>query len=73
VEDQNDAASKEDDGDDNEDDGMTDMSKCMQLMGGGGGTSEQLYGCSVCVIWLIRESHPEDDISALLDCRTCVG
>ena len=44
------------------------MSKCMQLMGGGG-TSKQLYGYGVCVLWLIRESrsHPEDDILDLLD------
>jgi hypothetical protein len=49
---------------------MTDMYKCMQLMGGSGGASEQLYGCSVCILWLIRESrlHPEDNILDLLDC-----
>jgi hypothetical protein len=48
---------------------MTDMSKCMQLMGGGG-ASKQLYGYGVCVLWLIQESrsHPKDDISDLLDC-----
>ena len=70
AEDQNNAAYKEDDGDDDKDDSMTDMSKCMQLMGGSRGTSEQLYGCSVCVFWLIRESrsHPKDNILDLLDC-----
>ena len=37
---------------------------------GGGSASEQLYGCGVCVLWLIRElrSHPEDSILDLLDC-----
>ena len=60
----------EDDEDDDEDDGIIDMSKCMQLVsGGGGGASEQLYGCGICVAWLIREAqlHPEYDISELLD------
>ena len=51
---------------DGEDDGVLDMSKCSQLVGN---TSEQLYGCGLCVLWLIRESqrHPEEDISDLLD------
>ena len=55
----------EDDEDDDEDDGMIDMSKCMQLVSGG----EQLYGCGICVTWLIREAwlHPENDVSELLD------
>ena len=71
--DQGDADASEDDDGDDEDDGMIDMSKCMQLVGGGGGggggASEQLYGCGICVIWLMRESrsHPEDDIPDLLD------
>ena len=52
--------------DDDEDDGMVDMSKCSQLVGN---ASEQLYGCGVCVLWLIQESlrHPEDDLPDLLD------
>ena len=67
AEDQNNVASEEDGGDDDKNDGMTDMYKCMQLMGG---ASEQLYRYGVCVLWLIQESrpHPEDDILDLLDC-----
>jgi hypothetical protein len=57
AEDQNNVASEEDGGDDDENNGMTDMYKCMQLMGG---ASKQLYGCGVCILWLIQESrlHP---------------
>mmetsp|Transcript_31370 Transcript_31370/g.59665 ORF Transcript_31370/g.59665 Transcript_31370/m.59665 type:complete len:322 (-) Transcript_31370:1693-2658(-) len=58
-------ATDDDDGD--EDDGMVDMSKCSQLEGH---ASEQLYGCGLCVLWLIREStrRPTKDLSELLDC-----
>jgi hypothetical protein len=59
------------DDDDDEDDGMTDMSKCMQLVGGAGSVSslEHLYGCGICVLWLIQQSrlHPNKDISELLN------
>jgi len=56
----------ENDGDD-DDDGMVDMSKCSQLVDGG--ASEQLYGCGICVLWLIRESirYPGEDLTQLLD------
>jgi hypothetical protein len=58
--------------DDDEDDGMTDMSKCMQLVGGVVGSVsslEHLYGCGICVLWLIQQSriHPNEDISELLN------
>ena len=51
--------------DNDEDDGIVDMSKCSQLMGN---TSEQLYGCGICILWLLGESmiHPDDDIYDLL-------
>jgi len=57
--------------DEDEDDGQVDMSKCSQLVGN---SSEQLYGCGICVLWLIQESlsHPDDDLSCLLDCMTNV-
>ena len=50
---------------DDEDEGIADMSKCSQLLGN---TSEQLYGCGICVLWLLRESayNPGDDILDLL-------
>ena len=49
-----------------EDDGIIDMSKCSQLVGN---ASEQLYGCGICILWLIQESqrHKDDDIFDLLD------
>ena len=55
--------------DEDEDDGQVDMSKCSQLIGN---SSEQLYGCGICVLWLIQESlsHPDDDLSCLLDRMT---
>ena len=51
--------------DNDEDDGIVDMSKCSQLLGN---ASEQLYGCGICILWLLRESihHPNDDIHDLL-------
>jgi len=55
-------------GDANNDDvGVVDMSKCHQLIAGN--SSEQLYGCGICVLWIIQESqrHPEVDLSDLLD------
>jgi len=57
--------------DEDEDDGQVDMSKCSQLVGN---SSEQLYGCGICVLWLIQESlsHPDDDLSCLLDRMTNV-
>ena len=56
-------ASIEDDHD--EDDGIVDMSKCSQLLGN---ASEQLYGCGICILWLLQQSinHPNDDIYDLL-------
>ena len=55
---------------DDEDDGMVDMSKCSQLVGN---ASEQLYGCGICILWLIQESarHPEKDLTELLDRMEC--
>ena len=52
------------DGDD-EDEGIVDMSKCSQLIDS---SSEQLYGCGVCVLWLLHESrqHPGEDLLDLL-------
>ena len=49
-----------------EDDGIIDMSKCSQLVGN---ASEQLYGCGICILWLMQESqrHQDDDIFDLLD------
>ena len=51
---------------DDEDDGMVDMSKSSQLVGN---ASEQLYGCGICVLWLIQASlrHSDEDLSELLD------
>ena len=56
---------KDSDNTNDEDDGIVDMSKCSQLLGN---ASEQLYGCGICVLWLLRESkdHPCDDIYDLL-------
>jgi len=50
---------------DDEDNGIADMSKCSQLLGN---ASEQLYGCGICVLWLLKESanNPGDDILDLL-------
>ena len=52
--------------DEDEDDGMIDMSKCSQLVGN---ASEQLYGCGLCILWLMQQSqlHPMDDLCDLLD------
>lgn len=57
---------QDDDDEDDEDDGMTDMSKSMQLVGGvvGSVTSlEHLYGCGICILWLIQQSrlHPNKE------------
>eukprot|EP00804_Cyclotella_cryptica_P015318 CCRYP_005424-RC/>CCRYP_005424-RC protein AED:0.04 eAED:0.04 QI:48/1/0.90/1/0.2/0.18/11/4874/861 len=54
-----------DDCDNDDDDGIVDMSKCSQLVGN---ASEQLYGCGICILWLLRESmnNPEDDMLDLL-------
>ena len=51
----------------NDDAGAVDMSKCSQLIAGN--SSEQLYGCGICALWIIQESqrHPEEDLSDLLD------
>jgi hypothetical protein len=51
--------------DNDDDDGIVDMSKCSQLLGN---ASEQLYGCGICILWLLRESmrNPQDDILDLL-------
>ncbi|EED88361.1 predicted protein [Thalassiosira pseudonana CCMP1335] len=48
-----------------EDDGIVDMSKCSQLVGN---ASEQLYGCGICILWLLQASqrHPEEDLLELL-------
>ena len=42
------------------------MSKCSQLVGN---ASEQLYGCGLCILWLMQQSqlHPMDDLCDLLD------
>jgi len=57
--------------DKDEDDGQVDMSKCSQLVGN---SSEQVYGCGICVLWLIQESlsQPDADLSCLLDRMTNV-
>jgi len=51
--------------DQDDDDGIVDMSKCSQLVGN---ASEQLYGCGICILWLLRQSqlHPEEDLMELL-------
>ena len=59
-------SSGDDDNDgDDEDEGIVDMSKCSQLIDN---ASEQLYGCGICVLWLLQESrqHPEEDLLDLL-------
>ena len=64
---------------DDEDEGIVDMSKCSQLIDN---SSEQLYGCGICVLWLMQESrrHPREDLLDLLirmehelDCGGCEG
>lgn len=64
---------------DDEDEGIVDMSKCSQLIDN---ASEQLYGCGICVLWLIQEArrHPGEDLFDLLlrmerelDCGGCEG
>lgn len=59
------SAGDDDNDDDDEDEGIVDMSKCSQLIDN---VSEQLYGCGICVLWLIQESrrHPGDDLLDLL-------
>ena len=49
-----------------EEDGMIDMSKCSQLVRN---ASEQLYGCGICILWLMQESQrqKDDDIFDLLN------
>mmetsp|Transcript_39532 Transcript_39532/g.81170 ORF Transcript_39532/g.81170 Transcript_39532/m.81170 type:complete len:706 (-) Transcript_39532:3090-5207(-) len=51
----------------NEDDdfGVIDMTRCEQLFG----RSEQLYGCGLCVAWIIghSKSHPNLGLRGLLD------
>ncbi|KAL7471599.1 hypothetical protein ACHAXS_011906 [Conticribra weissflogii] len=51
--------------DQDDDDGIVDMSKCSQLVGN---ASEQLYGCGICILWLLHQSrlHPEEDLMELL-------
>lgn len=59
-------SSGDDDNDgDDEDEGIVDLSKCSQLIDN---ASEQLYGCGICVLWLLQESrqHPEEDLLDLL-------
>jgi len=60
------SGSENDMADYDEDDGIIDMSKCSQLVGN---ASEQLYGCGICILWLMQESqrHKDDDIFDLLD------
>ncbi|KAL3771862.1 hypothetical protein ACHAWU_004421 [Discostella pseudostelligera] len=59
------SAGDDDNNDDDEDEGIVDMSKCSQLIEN---ASEQLYGCGICVLWLIQEAqrHPGDDLLDLL-------
>jgi hypothetical protein len=50
----------------NEDDiGTIDMTKCEQLLG----RKYQLYGCAICVVWLLKTSVacPSLDLNQLLD------
>ncbi len=57
--------------DDNDEDRLVDMSKCEQLMG----KKSQLYGCGLCLVWLLEESsrHPEIGLKALLEkMDTCI-
>ncbi|GAX19276.1 hypothetical protein FisN_4Lh150 [Fistulifera solaris] len=51
--------------DDNDEDRLVDMSKCEQLMG----KKYQLYGCGLCLVWLLEESgrHPEIGLKTLLE------
>jgi hypothetical protein len=48
-----------------EDMGIIDMSRCEQLLGG----NPQLFGCGICVLWMLKHSmtHPDLDINQLLD------
>eukprot|EP00978_Attheya_sp_CCMP212_P025240 scaffold80865_cov55-Attheya_sp.AAC.3 len=66
---------KEDDENSDEDDGhvsmadddtgVIDMSRCEQLLG----KREQLYGCGLCLVWLLQHSqkHQSKSITELLD------
>lgn len=51
--------------DDDEEDRLVDMSKCEQLMG----KKSQLYGCGLCLVWLLEEScrYPEVGLKELLE------
>ncbi len=51
--------------DDDDEDRLIDMSKCEQLMG----KKSQLYGCGLCLVWLLEESsrHPEIGLKALME------
>jgi len=54
------------DGNDSDDDiGIIDMTRCEQLLGG----IWQLYGCGICVLWLLKhsKSKPDFDLNQLLD------
>lgn len=45
--------------------GIIDMTRCEQLLGG----NSQLFGCGICVLWVLKHSmvHPDLDINDLLD------
>jgi hypothetical protein len=48
-----------------EEKGIIDMSRCEQLLGG----NSQLFGCGICVLWILKHSmvHQDLDINELLD------
>lgn len=50
---------------DDEEDRLVDMSKCEQLMG----RKSQLYGCGLCLVWLLEESRkrPQVGLKQLLE------
>lgn len=51
-------------GEDGDDDvGFIDMSRCEQLLG----KKPQLFGCGLCVAWIVRHASPELGIAELLE------